>query len=91
VVRGAFRALHRRGEPVLFYLHPWEVDPGQPRFRTPSAFLNFRHYHGLGSTLDRLRRLLREAAWIPLGEGWRALGRETPVRNLETSDRPSSH
>ena len=74
VVRAAFRALRRRGEPVLFYLHPWEVDPGQPRLRTRSPFLNFRHYHGLGAAMDRLRRLLREAPWIPLGEGWRALG-----------------
>lgn len=72
-VRAAFRALRRRGEPVLFYLHPWEVDPGQPRLRTRSPFLNFRHYHGLAGAMDRLRRLLREAAWVPLGEGRRAL------------------
>lgn len=73
VVRAAFGALRRRGEPVLFYLHPWEVDPGQPRLRSASAFLAFRHYHGLDRTMDKLRRLLREAAWIPLGEGWGAL------------------
>ncbi|HST57340.1 MAG TPA: polysaccharide deacetylase family protein, partial [Longimicrobium sp.] len=69
VVRAAFRALRRRGEPVLFYLHPWEVDPGQPRLRTRSPFLNLRHYHGLGQTMRRLRRLLRAAPWISLGEG----------------------
>ncbi len=79
VVRGAYRALRRRGEPVLFYLHPWEVDPGQPRLRSGSRFLDFRHYHGLGRTLDRLRLLLREAPWIPLSEGWRALGRAPPA------------
>jgi polysaccharide deacetylase family protein (PEP-CTERM system associated) len=86
LVRGAYRALRRRGEPVLFYLHPWEVDPGQPRFSARSAFLNFRHYHGLGSTLHRLRRLLREAAWIPLGEGWNALGREHYETNLDAPE-----
>lgn len=73
LVHAAFRALRRRGEPVLFYLHPWEVDPGQPRLRTRSPFLTFRHYHGLGQTTDRLRRLLREAVWTSLGEGCRAL------------------
>jgi polysaccharide deacetylase family protein (PEP-CTERM system associated) len=76
VVRGALRTLRRRGEPVLFYLHPWEVDPGQPRLRTRSPFLAFRHYHGLRGTLDKLRALLREAAWVSLEEGWRALRRE---------------
>lgn len=73
VVRAAYRALRRKGEPVLFYLHPWEVDPGQPRMQLRSRFLAFRHYHGLRRTVDRLRRILREAAWVPLGEGWRAL------------------
>lgn len=77
-VRAAYRALRRRGEPVLFYLHPWEVDPGQPRVRTSSPFLTFRHYHGLEETMDRFRHLLREAAWIPLGEGLEAL-RADPV------------
>lgn len=45
-------------KPVVFYLHPWEVDPDQPRFRVP-ALTRIRHYTGLRSTESRLRRLLQ--------------------------------
>jgi polysaccharide deacetylase family protein (PEP-CTERM system associated) len=46
-------------QPVVFYIHPWEVDPEQPRFDV-NAVTRMRHYTGLGSTLGRLKRLLRE-------------------------------
>jgi len=46
-------------KPVVFYLHPWEIDPGQPRLAVGAA-RRFRHYTGLEKTTDRLRRLLRE-------------------------------
>jgi polysaccharide deacetylase family protein (PEP-CTERM system associated) len=45
-------------KPVVFYLHPWEVDPEQPRFQV-SASRRIRHYTGLKATLGRLTRLLR--------------------------------
>jgi polysaccharide deacetylase family protein (PEP-CTERM system associated) len=45
--------------PAIFYLHPWEIDPGQPRL--PAGWLTrFRHYRNLHRTEDRLRRLLRD-------------------------------
>jgi polysaccharide deacetylase family protein (PEP-CTERM system associated) len=44
-------------EPVVFYLHPWEIDPGQPRFRVGRT-TRLRHYTGLDKTLDRLERLV---------------------------------
>jgi hypothetical protein len=43
----------------VFYIHPWEVDPEQPRLDV-GAVTRMRHYAGLGSTLRRLNRLLRE-------------------------------
>ena len=46
-------------QPVVFYLHPWEVDPDQPRFDVGLA-TRIRHYTGLKSTTQRLRRLLKE-------------------------------
>ena len=46
-------------EPVIFYLHPWEIDPGQPRLAVGRG-TRMRHYGGLGRTTDRLRRLLRD-------------------------------
>jgi polysaccharide deacetylase family protein (PEP-CTERM system associated) len=46
-----------QGRPVIFYLHPWEIDPGQPRVKLPAAKA-FRHYHNLDKALGRLDRLL---------------------------------
>jgi polysaccharide deacetylase family protein (PEP-CTERM system associated) len=45
--------------PAIFYLHPWEIDPEQPRLRT-SALGRFRHYRNLEKTEDRLRALLSD-------------------------------
>ena len=49
--------------PAVFYLHPWEVDPGQPRMRGLSAKSRFRHYLNLSRTAPRLRRLTRDFRW----------------------------
>lgn len=62
VVRQAFAARARAGRPGMFYIHPWEVDPGQPRI--PCGWMTaLRHYRGLGRTLPRLERLLTEFAF----------------------------
>jgi len=45
------------GKPVVFYLHPWELDPEQPRMNV-GATTRIRHYAGLRQTTQRLRRLL---------------------------------
>jgi len=44
---------------AVFYLHPWEIDPGQPRLRA-SRLSSFRHYRNLDATEGRLRRLLTD-------------------------------
>lgn len=49
----------RRGVPGTFYIHPWEVDPDQPRFPV-SMLTRVRHYGGLGRTAGRLEALLGE-------------------------------
>jgi polysaccharide deacetylase family protein (PEP-CTERM system associated) len=58
------RALMRRcngaGRPVIFYLHPWEIDPRQPRVETLRWSKKFRHYHNLHRTEERLERLLED-------------------------------
>jgi polysaccharide deacetylase family protein (PEP-CTERM system associated) len=56
---GISRINARERRPVIFYLHPWEIDPGQPRL--PSGWLSrLRHYRNLDQTERRLRRLLAE-------------------------------
>lgn len=47
------------GRPTVFYLHPWEIDPEQPRLQA-GRLSRFRHYRNLASTEDRLRRLLAD-------------------------------
>jgi polysaccharide deacetylase family protein (PEP-CTERM system associated) len=59
--------LNRRGEPVIFYLHPWELDPDIPRFRL-SPFRRYRSYVHLDQTADRLARLLRRFKFGPLSQ-----------------------
>lgn len=49
--------------PAIFYFHPWEVDPGQPRVAQASAKTRFRHYVNLDRTESRLARLLQDFAW----------------------------
>lgn len=54
-------------KPFVFYLHPWEVDPGQPRVRV-TALSCFRHYHNLHRCQPRLRKLLGEFRFAPMSE-----------------------
>lgn len=49
----------RNAMPFVFYLHPWEIDPDQPRIRA-GVLSRFRHYHNLHRCEARLRRLLRD-------------------------------
>lgn len=53
----AFDEHAARGESAMLYVHPWEVDPEQPRLPVPLV-TRFRHYAGLRRTLPRLERLL---------------------------------
>ena len=50
-------------EPALFYFHPWEVDPGQPRPEGLGAKARFRHYINIDRMERRLERLARDFAW----------------------------
>jgi polysaccharide deacetylase family protein (PEP-CTERM system associated) len=67
LVRAAFVTAERRGVPATFYIHPWELDPGQPRLDVP-LLTRIRHYGGLRRTLPRLRRLLSQFAFQPIAE-----------------------
>jgi polysaccharide deacetylase family protein (PEP-CTERM system associated) len=50
-------------ESAIFYFHPWEMDPGQPRPGGLSAKARFRHYINIGRMEDRVRQLTRDFAW----------------------------
>lgn len=59
LAQAALRQCERRGVSGTFYIHPWEVDPAQPRFSVPWS-TRLRHYGGLRGTARRLDRLLAE-------------------------------
>lgn len=50
-------------QPALFYFHPWELDPEQPRVNGATGKTRFRHYLNLHRTEPRLRRLLTDFQW----------------------------
>ena len=54
------RQVHREGRQGNFYLHPWEIDPGQPRPAGVAALPERKHRIGLHSTEARLMRLVRD-------------------------------
>ena len=66
VVRAALQRCERRGLPSTFYIHPWELDPDQPRLPV-SWTTRVRHYTGLEQAADRLRRLLDDFPFQPIG------------------------
>jgi polysaccharide deacetylase family protein (PEP-CTERM system associated) len=51
------------GEPAIFYFHPWELDPGQPRLPGLSAKARLRHYLNIDRMEDRVRMLTHDFAW----------------------------
>jgi len=70
--RAGFGRLVRRGTPTILYLHPWEVDPDQPR--QPVGWrVRLNHYFGLAQVEGRLRALLERFAFAPVGEVLRSL------------------
>jgi polysaccharide deacetylase family protein (PEP-CTERM system associated) len=50
-------------EAAIFYFHPWEIDPEQPRVKGVNAKARFRHYVHLERTEKRLRLLLKDFSW----------------------------
>lgn len=73
VTRRCLGAVNRAGRPFAVYLHPWEIDPDQPRL-APGRLASFRHYLNLGRTEGRLAQLLRDFRFGTLSESlaaWR--------------------
>ncbi len=62
--RGMMRRVNRQdGQPAIFYCHPWELDPGQPRPAGLGLKTRFRHYVNLHRMESRIRALTRDFAW----------------------------
>jgi len=63
------RRIHQFDQrPFLFYMHPWEVDPCQPRIPVKSWLSRFRHYVNLSGTEAKLSALFRQFRFAPMAE-----------------------
>ena len=62
--RWAIRQVNREEErPAIFYFHPWEIDPGQPRVAGAPIKSRLRHYTNLDKMGEKLRQLVEEFRW----------------------------
>jgi polysaccharide deacetylase family protein (PEP-CTERM system associated) len=59
----AVRQVAGEGQPAVFYFHPWEIDPGQPRVANAPVKSKLRHYSRLGAMAGKLRTLIGRHDW----------------------------
>jgi polysaccharide deacetylase family protein (PEP-CTERM system associated) len=86
VTRWVIRRLNRVDRmPAVVYVHPWELDPAQPRVRAPFS-IRFRHYYGLKSTRRKLRDLLRQFRFGRI----RDIIEQTEVPSYDGNERPGA-
>ncbi|TGN41513.1 XrtA system polysaccharide deacetylase [Marinobacter confluentis] len=71
--RWGLGSINRQGQPFVFYLHPWEVDPEQPRLDV-KWFSRFRHYNNLNVCEARLSKLLGHFPFTTMSNVLRAQG-----------------
>jgi polysaccharide deacetylase family protein (PEP-CTERM system associated) len=67
VLETAFRRMNAAGQPAVLYLHPWEIDPDQPRLAV-RGLGRLTHYTNLARTEARLERVLRRFRFVPMDE-----------------------
>lgn len=63
VTRRAVRGANAGAQPAIFYFHPWEIDPDQPRVANAPLKSRLRHYARLGAMASKLERLIAGHAW----------------------------
>lgn len=68
----------REAQPAIFYLHPWEIDPDQPRLRA-GAVSRFRHYTNLHRTETRLTQLLKDFRFGTISDVLAVAAAQEPV------------
>lgn len=67
VLEAAFRRMNEMGQPAVLYVHPWEIDPHQPRLPV-TGLGRITHYTNLDRTEHRLRRLLERFSFSTMRE-----------------------
>jgi polysaccharide deacetylase family protein (PEP-CTERM system associated) len=80
IFRAGVQRILRSGRPYVFYIHPWEIDPGQPRPDGVSRLSSFRHYVGLDTCERRLASLFADFRWTTMAGLLRDTGAVAPNR-----------
>jgi hypothetical protein len=66
--RAGVQRILRSGAPYVFYIHPWEIDPNQPRLKGLKWSERFRHYKNLDRCETRWAQLLKDFDWTTIGD-----------------------
>ena len=64
------KAFLRENAQYVFYMHPWEIDPEQPRVKSLPKLNYFKHYYGLSGAADKLNALLKLDTIQPISAGF---------------------
>ncbi len=91
--RQGVRAILRSGMPYIFYIHPWEIDPGQPQVAGIKMTNWFRQRVNLHRCEERFAALVGALDWMPVSDlvdGWDA-DRSTPEVNSNEADGFDEH
>jgi polysaccharide deacetylase family protein (PEP-CTERM system associated) len=78
LTRWAIGHLNRAGQPAMFYTHPWEFDPDQPRLPA-SPVVRLRHYNHLAQTAPRFQRMLAQFQFGPISSVFNTATERTAV------------
>ena len=85
--RGLRHVNRREQRPGVFYFHPWEIDPAQPRVPGAALKSRFRHYLNLARTAPRVERLMRDFHFDRMDRVFLAPGHVSyPVATLEPAE-----
>lgn len=63
-IKYAITRINRLGRPVVFYIHPWEFDPMQPKIKE----LEWHHYFRLDTTENKFKKLLNDFKFTSIHE-----------------------
>ncbi|OYP33026.1 XrtA system polysaccharide deacetylase [Rhodopirellula sp. MGV] len=69
----AIRSVAKKAHPAMFYIHPWEIDPEQPKVHGLSRTTRFRHYVGLKKTEHKLDKLLEHFSFTTMSDAASAI------------------
>ena len=69
LIKKGLRSINEKeGRPFIFYMHPWEIDSGQPRVKGLSSRSSFRHYVNLDKTEFKFKKLLSDFQFVSIRE-----------------------